>query len=175
MEEEHYSYEEKIKGIAGLEKDYKVKQGIKNQIRDWLLPKFKRKEKLKSGILRSGELCTPGGICATTGAQLSKRTVGGKKAFHVLPKDYLRSSDFEVIGRIGTDKKTPKLLKAFLTVPKYTVKGLAAGIVGTTAYGIAKGVQALSKKPKSITKKAVLSLIYENSLKDELVKISKGM
>jgi len=156
---------------------YSRGMGIKNAIVDWITPKFRRKEKVKTkSMITSDARMISGGnrICSTPGALASTRTTGGKSAKSVLPKDYLRSADYKVIGRAGKGK-TSLLSKTLFNVPKYGVKAGFAGVVGLGAYGIAKGVNKIKEKNnKFITKKAYLDMIYEESFINELEEVSNG-
>ena len=131
---------------AGDYSNYRHFRAIGNQIKDWVIPKFNRVEKLKSAKILAQEATCIGGMCSTTPALFSKKTVGGKsKALNVLPGDYLRSPDYKAVGRIGGAGKMPFRQRLLFKMPKYIVRGTAALGIGTTAYGIAK---LLSKKKK---------------------------
>ncbi len=154
---------------AGSQKDYKGVRAIGNQIVDWATPKFKGKERLKTKSQLAIEKCYVGGTCGTTGALMSDKTVGGKTAPKVLPKDYLRSADYDVVGKIGTGK-TSRVNKAIFSTPKYIAKSLVAAGVAGAAYGAVKGYKKLKKtKADKITKTA--EDIYQESFNDELEKL----
>jgi len=154
---------------AGGQKDYKGIRAIGNQIVDWVTPKFRRKEKTKNVKQLARESCYIGGTCGTTGALMSEKTVGGKTAPKVLPKDYLRSADYEVVGKIGKGKAHP-ISKAMFALPKYLVKGTAAlGVAGATYGGVKAYKKFKSSKDNKIIKTAE---IYQNAFIDELNKIA---
>ena len=154
---------------AGGQKDYKGVQAIGHQIMDWITPKFRRTERDKSKAVLKAEACSVGGTCGTTGAVASKRTVGGKEARKVLPKDFLRSSDYEVVGRIGRDK-TGRIARLAFNMPKYLVKGTAAAAAGTAVWAGVKGWKALTadKPNTAMVKKSYLKDAYEKSVMREL-------
>ena len=154
---------------AGEQKDYKAIGAIKNQMLDWVTPKLRRTERVKTKAQQAIEKCYIGGTCGTTGALMSEKTVGGKVAPKVLPKDYLRSADYSVVGKIGRGKTSP-VSKALFNVPKYFTKATTALAVGGAAYGIAKGYNKFkNRNTGKITKTA--EEIYQHAFNDELEKL----
>jgi len=163
--------------MAGEAKDYKTLGSIKETMLDWLTPKLRSTERIKSRALRAAEMCTPGGWCSVTGALGTEKTIGGKVGTKVLPKDYLRSHGFRVVGKIGKGHMT-LAQKALFAAPRLAVRGVVAGAVGVGAYHTAKMFQkrnltrSLKNQPFEIEKKSAYEEAYQAAFNDELEKIS---
>lgn len=134
-------------GLLGS-KNYSTLGAIKSGIKDFIIPKFRTNEKLKSKKILAAESCMTKGHCATLGALASNRTIGGKTAKNILPTDYLRSKEWAAIGSFGAkpkEIKTKFLNKIIFKSPKYIVRGAAATAMGAGVYGATKAVQTLMK------------------------------
>lgn len=152
---------------AGGKSKYRGSQGTVAQIKDWITPKFRRKEVAKTVKTLASDVNCPGGVCSTLPAKYSKRTVGGKQTKNVLPKDFLRSSDYSPVGTIGKiERKIPFKQKLITNIPKSIVRGGLAGAIGLGAYGAAKLYHKFTGGQKKTAS------IQEIAFKEELEKIA---
>ena len=137
---------EYAENLAGKPKDYKLSRAIWEAVKREALPTMNKEEFAKSPEVRKFEKKMTGGICSTTAGLLTNRTISGKSAKDVLPKDIVRSPDFEAVAYIGQRNlkdETSMATRMVFAAPKYAVKaGVGVG-VGATTYGIVKGVQAM--------------------------------
>jgi hypothetical protein len=150
--------------------DYDFVGGVKATIKDTLLPKLNPNEKLKSKAQIACDSKVKGGICSTFGARFSTKTVGGKATKDVLPKDYLRSSNWKAIGRVGDVNKTPLRWRIALGAPKMALRagvGLGAGLA--VNYGLNK----LTQPKMDMAKTAELLLKIAKSKPKSKFKILK--
>lgn len=134
------------KEMAGDPKDYRLSRSIWEQTKRWVLPQLDTKEFIKSKTVRDLEKKMTGGICSTTAALLSNRTIAGRDAKRVLPKDIVDSPDFDIIAHIGPKREAPIGTQMVFAAPKYGVKAGVGILAGATTYGIFKGVKAMLRK-----------------------------
>lgn len=138
----------KVELMAGSPKDYHLSRAIWEQIKRWTLPKINKEEFLKSDTVRKLEKKMTGGICSTTAGLLSDRTISGKEAKKVLPKDIIESPDFDIVANIGSERNVPITTQMLFSAPKYGVKAGAGILAGGATYGILQGVKAMLKSDK---------------------------
>jgi len=126
-----------IKKSSGSAKDYRVDGAVAGYFKDLLIPKLRMSERTKSTKEIKKDLKQIGGICSALGAQYSTKTIGGKKLNDVLPKDYLRSNEWKVVGRIGPERKNSMVGDAgFGALGLATRIGVGIGAAGLTLGGI---------------------------------------
>ena len=138
----------KVEQMAGGPKDYHLSRAIWEQVKRWTLPKINKEEFVKSDTVKDLEKKMTGGICSTTAGLLSNRTISGKEAKNVLPKDIVESPDFDIVAHIGPERDVPITTQMLFSAPKYGVKVGAGIVAGGTTYGIAQGVKAMLKSNK---------------------------
>lgn len=148
----------KVERIAGNPKDYHLSRALWEQVKTWTLPKLNKEEFVKSKIVKDLEKKMTGGICSTTAALLSDRTISGKDAKRVLPKDIIESPDFDIVTYIGKEREVPLKTQMIFSAPKYGIKATAGIIAGASTYGIMSGVSAMLKKKtgKNLLSKLIL-------------------
>lgn len=119
-------------------KEYGSVQAVKNWARDIFVPKIK-------GITDRGpQVKCEGNICSTVPSMAMHEATGrsvvpGKRAQDVMPVDYLRSSEYELVGsRLKNRAKYEKVPLAMRKAMPYLSRtGLGLGL-GATAYGATK-------------------------------------
>jgi len=135
----------KIKKSTGTPKDYNVGGAVAGYFKDLLIPKLRTSERTKTPKEIKKDLKQIGGICSALGAQYSAKTVGGKSLNDVLPKDYLRSSEWDAVGRIGPERKNSAIGDAgFGALGLATRIGVGVGAAGLTLGGI-KATKMIAK------------------------------
>jgi len=131
------------KGLASTD-NYSKKRALSAAVYDWLTPKFKVNESVKSVKTKALEQKITKGYCSTLAAIAQPKTVGGKSTRMVLPIDYLKSKEWKAVATIGDIKpghiKTKLINKMIFRSPKILTQGSAALAISGLAGGLAKKI-----------------------------------
>jgi len=141
-------------------KNYATGLSVLEGAKRTILPRFQYKgpEKLREKTqIAAGIKNYKSGMCSTTAAMLSTKTIAGKDIKAVMPQDPLYSKDYEVVARVGNERHMPLATKGIFSSWRGIAKGTAAVAAGGAAYGITRGVRAMMKNP--VAKKSFAKLV----------------
>jgi hypothetical protein len=120
---------------------YGMKGAIAATLKETFLPKLNRSERLLSSKEIARNLSCKKGVCSTAGAVYSRTTVGGKaNALDVLPSDYLRSKQYDLVGVVGK-REAPSISTHLIQgAPKILGRIGAGALAAGGAYAVTKSI-----------------------------------